>query len=75
MNASHPQCPNLRRRFGRKGEASLNPNDYEQLAADFTTICLTEYELTPSAVGQAKFLLECYVIRCGLMMPFSWLRH
>ncbi|MCP4110888.1 MAG: type II toxin-antitoxin system VapC family toxin [Desulfobacteraceae bacterium] len=50
----------------RLRETSLDPNDYEQLAADFTTTCLTEYELieiTPSVIWQAKLLLERYTLR------------
>jgi predicted nucleic acid-binding protein len=50
----------------RQREAGLGAADYAQIAADFTTICATEYqfvELTVSVIERAKLLLERYPLR------------
>lgn len=50
----------------RLREAHLSLVDYAQIATDFATICLTEYELvelTPPVVERARLLLERYPLR------------
>src|SRR5215469_8479071 len=50
----------------RMREASLDPADYTQLAADFARVCSTEYqivELTVAVTNVARALLERHALR------------
>jgi predicted nucleic acid-binding protein len=50
----------------RLREANLDPTGYAQLAADFTAVCLTEYELvelTFQVIERARLLLEHHPLR------------
>jgi predicted nucleic acid-binding protein len=50
----------------RLREASLNPADYAQLAADFAAICAADYqiiELTEQVAERARLLLERHPLR------------
>ena len=50
----------------RRREATISDEAYDQLVADFTTICMADYqfvELTLPVVEQARLLLARYALR------------
>jgi uncharacterized protein len=52
----------------RKRELNLNYADYVQIAADFTQICTTEYQLiefNKHVIDRSQQLLESYPLRAG----------